>query len=87
MGSEEFNQFKAVLLEKLPVTFRVNPGLLQHQQVVQMFTDEDLVRKMATQGVDEKDQMEVSNNHGDHPGKDQLRKATLNFEQMKCECK
>ena len=36
---EEFKHFKETLLEKLPVTFRVNPILMGHARVVNMFKD------------------------------------------------
>jgi 16S rRNA C967 or C1407 C5-methylase (RsmB/RsmF family) len=38
-SEEEFEEFKKTLVEKLPVTFRVNPGLPNYQTVVRMFQD------------------------------------------------
>ena len=38
-SEEEFEEFKKTLQDKLPVTFRVNPGLINHQKVVEMFKD------------------------------------------------
>jgi len=42
-SEEEFKHFKETLLEKLPVTFRVNPILLGHERVVEMFKDPNFI--------------------------------------------
>ena len=46
---EEFELFKNTLLEKLPVTFRVNPILMGHERVVNMFKDPKFVEKYSVQ--------------------------------------
>lgn len=47
MDSKEFEEFKHTLVQKLPVTFRVNPCLPHHQSLVAMFTDPQFVQKNA----------------------------------------
>ena len=44
MDATEFEQFKSILLEKLPVTFRVNPGVIEHEKVVGMLRDPDFIK-------------------------------------------
>jgi len=39
MDAEEFARFKSVLLEKLPVTFRVNPGVIEYEKMTTMLRD------------------------------------------------
>jgi len=46
---EEFEEFKKTLVDKLPVTFRVNPGLTNYKTVVEMFKDPKFLEKYATQ--------------------------------------
>lgn len=48
----DFEAFRATLLEKLPVTFRVNPSLLGHSNLIAMFSDPTLIERMA-EGVDD----------------------------------
>ena len=45
-------------MEKLPVTFRVNPGLTNFEALLNMFQDPDFIGSMAIQ-QDEKDQTEA----------------------------
>ena len=37
--SEEFDLFKSTLVEKLPVTFRVNPGNIHSSEIIKLFQD------------------------------------------------
>ena len=54
-SEEEFEEFKKTLVEKLPVTFRVNPGLPSFQTVVNMFQDPNfLVNNAISEQVDQK---------------------------------
>jgi hypothetical protein len=45
MSEEEFDKFRETLMQKLPVVFRVNPGLLNYQSLVDMFKDEQFIAK------------------------------------------
>jgi 16S rRNA C967 or C1407 C5-methylase (RsmB/RsmF family) len=45
MSAEEFEMFKSTLIEKLPVTFRVNPAMPYHENIVQMFKDPEFVSR------------------------------------------
>lgn len=42
---EEFQLFIKTLGDKLPVTFRINPGLLNYEALVSLFTDPAFVEK------------------------------------------
>ena len=39
----EFEKFKTTLYEKLPVTFRVNPGQPNFKELVKMFKDPEFL--------------------------------------------
>lgn len=41
MGEEEFQRFTALLQEKLPVTFRVNPVKINHKNLIDYFNKPD----------------------------------------------
>jgi len=41
------------LYEKLPVTFRVNPGLVNFQEVVKMLKDPQFISKNAIKGEED----------------------------------
>jgi len=43
LNEAEFAQFRSTLVEKLPVTFRVNAGLLRHEKVTEMFSHPSFV--------------------------------------------
>jgi len=45
--------FRDTLLEKLPVTFRINPTLLFHQKVVAMLKDPNFIKKNAIERNEE----------------------------------
>lgn len=59
---EEFELFKNTLLEKLPVTFRVNPILMGHERVVNMFKDPKFVEKYSVQTNAEEQNDALENN-------------------------
>lgn len=48
MSDEEFLEFKNTLLDKLPVTFRINPSLMSHEAVLEMLRDPKFIEEYAT---------------------------------------
>ena len=44
-SDEEFERFIKTLKDKLPVTFRVNPSLVNYQEMIKLFLDPDFVEK------------------------------------------
>ena len=58
---DEFETFKKTLYEKLPVTFRINPGLINFKEMVKMLKDPEFIKKNA---------VEVEENEGDGNQKD-----------------
>lgn len=61
-SDEEFLEFKRTLLEKLPVTFRVNPGNIGHEKVVEMLKDPKFIESNT---IDPAAQHEVYDNDKD----------------------
>ena len=49
LSTEQYQDFKNTLLEKLPVTFRVNPSLMRHETVVEMLRDPKFIQEYATE--------------------------------------
>lgn len=73
-SEDEFDKFKKTLYDKLPVTFRVNPSLPNHQAMVAMFSDPDFIKKYsAHQEEDEGAQREIKMGQSEHIYKDSLR--------------
>lgn len=87
MQPEEFTNFKEMLKEKLPVTFRVNPGLKNHEALVAMFSNPNFIKDMAIEHAEDEKTEAVGTKHTEHVGKTQLKTATLDFDALKFECK
>ena len=50
MSANEFTVFTKTLMEKLPVTFRINQTELGHENVIQMFKDKHFIDKFFLEG-------------------------------------
>jgi hypothetical protein len=60
----EFELFKTTLYEKLPVTFRVNPGIANFQEVVKMLKDPNFLEKYSVK--QEGESGEIKMGQADH---------------------
>ena len=54
-SEDEFDKFKKTLYDKLPVTFRINSQLANHQALVDMFSDPEFIQKYSVEQEDEGD--------------------------------
>ena len=63
LNEEEFELFKATLLEKLPVTFRINPSYINHETLTDMLKHPKFVEEMAKSKQNAGDAKEVSMAH------------------------
>lgn len=95
-SDEEFQDFKSTLLEKLPVTFRVNPGLIGHERVVEMLRDPKFIESHTTdpakqqeeeQDGDEDKDKEILMGQKDHQDKKQMRSQVIDYSKLKMDCK
>ena len=94
---EEFELFKNTLLEKLPVTFRVNPILMGHERVVDMFKDPKFIERHSVQPTasenqeDPKEEIQddkaIQMGQKDHMDKKQLRTQVIDISKLKMDCK
>ena len=77
MSDEEFNLFAKTLTDKLPVTFRINPGLVNYQELAKIFRDPEFILKYAVASEvkddESKEVAEIKMGQADHYYKDTLK--------------
>ena len=63
LDAKEFVRFKDTLIEKLPVTFRINPGLSNHESLVKMFNDPNFIVDMAIEQPEDEKTEAIATTH------------------------
>lgn len=73
---EEFTEFKNTLYEKLPVTFRANPGLINYEKIVEMFKDPSFIENNF-EYIEDTNDKEIKMGQADHMYSNHLKKIKI----------
>lgn len=73
----------------MPVTFRINPGLVNFQELVKLFRDPDFIQKYAVKGseLNNKEVADIKMGQADHYYGDTLKHVSIDYTQLRMDCK
>ena len=72
------------MYEKLPVTFRVNPGIPNYQEFVKMLKDPKFLEKHS---IKIEGEGSIKMGQSDHQYSNELKKVSIDYETLKLDCK